>query len=38
MAEVEQIGGFRFGICWLAGVVAILCIICFFFAFGGAWW
>lgn len=38
MVEVEQVGGFGTGICWLAGVVAILAVIAFFFGFGGAWW
>lgn len=39
MPEIEQAGfGGGLGICWVAGSVAVLCVICFFFGFGGGWW
>lgn len=36
MAEIEQGGIGWGGLCGLAGAVAVLCVICFFFGFG--WW
>jgi len=36
MANVEQAGFGGLGLCWVAGAVAVLCVICFFFGFG--WW